>query len=90
MLKDKDAVEFVSGNLRRILAENGHNTRWLVLELKASPGTIYPIVRGEAMPSIATVARIAEVLGVSIDELIEKLPEEQSKKKTSRKIRRTA
>jgi transcriptional regulator with XRE-family HTH domain len=89
VITDIEAMEFVSENLRRILDEQGHNIRWLVLTLKASPGTIYPIARGEAMPSIATVARISEALGVSIDILLEN-PAELKRKKTSRKIRKTA
>jgi transcriptional regulator with XRE-family HTH domain len=81
VITDKQAVASVAENVRRILDERGLSVNWLVVQLKASPGTIYPIVRGEALPSIGTTARIAEVLGVLVDDL---LPE-----KTSRKIRKT-
>ncbi len=90
MLTDEQAVASVSESIRRILNARGLKTHWLVLKLQASPGAIYPIVRGEVHPSVGMTARIAEALGVSVDDLLPprefKIPE----KKTSRKIRQTA
>lgn len=89
-MTDLEATLVLSANIRRILAEQGRSANWLTVTLKASPGAIYPIVRGEANPTIGTVSRIAVALGVSIDELLTPQPISIGTKKTSRKLAASA
>ena len=77
-MTDEQALAALSGNLVRLLAKQGHSVYWLMKKLAMSPGAIYPIVRGEKLPSIGTASRIAAALNVSLDDLI------QSKSKISK------
>lgn len=89
-MTDLEATLVLSANIRRILAEQGRSANWLTVTLHASPGAIYPIVRGEANPTIGTVSRIANALGVSVDELLTPQPVKIGVRKTSKKIAATA
>ncbi len=71
MITDEDAKVSISRNVNRILKEQGKSVYWLRNELGVGQGTIYPIVRGEVCPSVAMAARIAEILGVSLDSLVD-------------------
>ena len=92
-MTDKEAAMCISENIRRILESQGRNAHSLVLALECSPGTIYPIVRGEANPSVGMASRIADELGVSVDELLKEPPDfrgQKRRKKTLRKIQKSA
>lgn len=83
MLTDDQAKVAISENLKRILEERGHTVYWLMHTLELSSGALYPIVKGKVLPSIAMAARIAEALGVSVDELIQENPKKKSPGKKS-------
>ena len=83
MITDDDALKHVSANLIRILEEQGRTAYWLMKAINMSPGALYPIIRGEHLPSLGTAARIAELLDVSVDELIKK-PEKTGRKKLAK------
>lgn len=69
---DEQARSVVSSNLSRLLSEKGLTVYWLMKQVDMSPGAMYPIVRGERCPTIATASRIADALGVTVDELLRK------------------
>lgn len=71
MLTDDEVKAAFSANVSRLLEEQGHSIYWLRKEIGVGEGTIYPIVRGKVVPSVAISSRIAEALGVAIDDLIE-------------------
>jgi len=81
MLSDEEVKAAFSFNVRRILEEKGHTIYWLKKEIGVGEGTIYPIVNGKVVPSIAISSRIAEALGVTVDELIEPAEISSSSKK---------
>lgn len=68
---EAQAKAAISKNLNRILGERGQSPYWLMTQLEMSPGALYPIVRGKKLPSIATAARIAAALEISVDVLLE-------------------
>lgn len=71
MITDSDAKFSISKNIQRVLEEQGRSVYWLKNRLGVGQGTIYPIVKGDVVPSVAMAARIAEILGVSIDSLVD-------------------
>lgn len=70
-MNDKQARRVISENIRRLLAERGRSAYWLMKRLGVSSGAIYPIIRGESQPLLSLAARIASVMGVEIEELIQ-------------------
>lgn len=70
VITDKEVKSFLSANLRRILTERGLSGRWLMKELKLKEGTFYPMYNGEVVPGVAVTARMAEVLEITLDELL--------------------
>ncbi len=89
VISDEQAKSAISVNVRRLLAARGNSAYWLMKELGLKEGTFYPVVNGEVLPSVAVTARIAEVLGVTVDDLLE-IPEEKRSRGISKKIRETA
>ncbi len=88
-MTDEETCEYVAANLTRILAEQDRTIYWLMKQLKMSPGAVYPIVRGESQPTLGTTTRIAEALGITIDDLVKK-PGNTAEKANRKKIRKTA
>ena len=86
---DFEACEHVSSNVLRLLDEQGHSVYWLMKELGMSPGALYPIVRGENVPTLGTTSRIADALGVTVDDLLE-LPRKREEKRSLKKSRKSA
>lgn len=82
MLTDDAVKTAVSGNLAKILDERGNSAYWLMQQTGLSSGTLYPILRGVAVPSATVLANIAEALAVTVDDLLEE-PEKQFSKKSS-------
>lgn len=70
-MNDQETKRVFSANVQRILAEQGHNVRWLQLATDEYPNRIYPAVRGDAMPSAGLLHRIAKALNVSVDLLLD-------------------
>lgn len=80
MLTDDQAKVAISENLNRILEEQDKSAYWLMTHLGMSSGALYPIIRGKSLPSVALAARIAELLEVSVDDLIQEVEKEIPKK----------
>ena len=71
MLTDDQAKTAIAKNVSRILEEQDRSVYWLMKELGVGQGTIYPIVSGAVVPSVGIAARIAEILGVTVDRLLD-------------------
>lgn len=88
MITDEQTKTAISENITVLLEQQGHSRYWLMQQIGMTEGGFYPIVRGEVVPSVAISARIAEVLGVKIDDLL-KAPESAGKN-PKKKLRKTA
>lgn len=56
--------------LKIVLAENAKTNKWLAEKLGKSDVTVSRWVTNEVQPSLETMARIAQVLGIDIKELL--------------------
>lgn len=70
MLTDEEARKNIGTNLKRLLNNRGWTQARLAKEVGCPTMTISRIVRGQNMPGIGLLARVAEVLDVSVDRLI--------------------
>lgn len=80
MITDDEARANISANVQRLLSVHGQSVYWLMKRLSMSPGAIYPIVRGDVLPSIAMGARIAEAVGATVEDLLQPPPVRRRKK----------
>lgn len=74
---DPDEVELrtaLGETLRRLRAERNLSTRELATLSEVSPGFISQVENGIAMPSVATLVRLAGALKIQVGELFEALP----------------
>ena len=58
--------------IRKLLKERGMTQRELAFHISVSPDHVSKILAGKENPSVTVLARIADVLGVSVEELMEK------------------
>ena len=70
MLTDQEAKTFLAGNLTRMLRDRGMSLRALARLTNETPMRLSNAARGATIPDVACVSRIAEALGVSIEDLI--------------------
>lgn len=70
MIDTESAKQNISSNVRRILEERGMSVYRLAIATKEPPNTVYRIVRGENEPGTVVLARIAEALECTVDELL--------------------
>ena len=57
-------------NLKRIRTKKGISQGDIARELKVSRGFISTIENGKTNPTLATIAKLARAVGVSVDKLI--------------------
>jgi transcriptional regulator with XRE-family HTH domain len=69
VLTKTDALDVVADNLRCEMAKAGIGVRELARKSDNEPMTVSRLMNRKNMPSADALARIAEVLGVSIDSL---------------------
>lgn len=58
--------------IKVLLAEKQRNNKWLADTLGKGQATVSKWVTNSSQPSFETAIQIAEVLGVSLDELVKK------------------
>ena len=58
--------------IKVLLAEKQRNNKWLADTLGKGQATVSKCVTNSSQPSFETAIQIAEVLGVSLDELVKK------------------
>ena len=66
----RNESEKLGSNLKRIRTEKGISQGDIGRELKVSRGFISTIENGKTNPTLSTIAKLAKVLGVSVDELL--------------------
>ena len=65
-----DESKKLGANLKRIRLEKGMSQADLCRELDVDKGYISNIESGKQNPTLATISRVANALGVSVDELL--------------------
>jgi transcriptional regulator with XRE-family HTH domain len=70
VLSDDQAKANIAANVSRLLREKGITQRSLASKTDEPEMTISRIVRGTNMPGSGLLARIAEALSASVDELL--------------------
>ena len=82
MIQDDEAKRNISANVKRLLAE--HIPPWSQADLARATGEsemrISFLARGVNLPSAALLARVAEALGCTSDQLLSPLMPELSEK----------
>jgi transcriptional regulator with XRE-family HTH domain len=64
-----DQVENLGGRLRKVRLATGMSLREVSRQLGVSPSFVSQLETGKSQPSVATLYSLAQLLGVSIDEL---------------------
>ena len=70
MINDDAAKRILSANLSRLLDERGMSQQQLADATGENKMTISRIVRGIHVPGLGLASRIAEALGIHIDDLL--------------------
>lgn len=71
VLSDEKAKQNISVNVQRLLAQREMSQTALADATEESPARISLMIRGIKLPSAAFLARIAEALGTTSDDLLE-------------------
>lgn len=79
MLTDEQAKRHIAANLTRLLKERGVSQSELARRTKEARMTIWRTASGLHVPSAALLARIAEALETTLDELLE-APQKKSRR----------
>ncbi len=80
MITDDDAKLYVAANVQSLLEKQGHTVYWLMKTTRDLPNRIYPVVRGETIPTAGLLCRIATALGVTADDLMARPPKKNLEK----------
>ena len=64
-----EQVENLGGRLRKVRLATGMSLREVARQLGVSPSFVSQLENGKSQPSVATLYSLAQLLGVSIDEL---------------------
>ena len=68
----EQTMEILTNNINRILNEKDQSMRWLSLNIGNNERYIARLQRGELVPSLQVICKIAEVLRVSVADLFTK------------------
>ena len=68
----EDTTEILKDNINRILNEKDQSMRWLSIKIGNNERYIARLLRGELVPSLQVLCKIAEVLRVSVADLFTK------------------
>ncbi len=66
----KDEAEKLGNNLKRIRTEKNISQGDIARELGVSRGFVSNLENGKTNPTLATISRVADAIGVSTDELL--------------------
>ena len=67
-MKDKAPIN----RIKVVLVENGKTNKWLAEQMNVAPTTVSKWCTNNWQPTVETLMKIAEVLGVEITELLRK------------------
>ena len=65
-MKDKAPIN----RIKVVLVENGKTNKWLAEQMNVAPTTVSKWCTNNCQPTVETLMKIAEVLGVEITELL--------------------
>ena len=68
----EETIEILKDNINCILNEKNQSMRWLSLNIGNNERYIARLQRGELVPSLQVICKIAEVLRVSVADLFTK------------------
>ncbi len=68
-VSDEEALKHISANVVRLRADRSQY--WLAKEVGTYPANIARIENGESMPGVGLLSRLADALGVGIQDLID-------------------
>ena len=68
----EQTMEILKDNINRILNEKDRSMAWLSREIGTNERYIARLQRGELVPSLQVICKIAEVLRVSVADLLTK------------------
>lgn len=74
----------MANNIQRILDKTGRSQAYLCRELGRSANTVSSWCRGLSEPSLSDAKHIADLLGVSLDDLISEEPNDKSDSKKTK------
>lgn len=70
MVKKKTEVEVIGDNIRHIREQKKMSQKELATAIEVAPTQYSRVETGKVMPSLKTLVKIAKILDVSVDELI--------------------
>jgi len=74
VISDNEAKQRIAANLRSFLDQSGWSQADLARAAKTTDMTVSYAIRGKSAPGAAILARIAEALSVTIDDLLAESP----------------
>lgn len=74
MLTDTDAKQNIAANVQRLLVERGMSQSDLAEATDESNARVSLMINAKKCPSAAFLARIAEAVGTTVDELLKRPP----------------
>ena len=84
MISQDDVKDVIAENVQRLLDEQGHTAYWLAKRLGVFPSRVQKLLDRENVVGADFLANIAEVFGVTANDLL------AAPKKTSKKFRNSA
>jgi transcriptional regulator with XRE-family HTH domain len=76
---DSTALSRLSKNVSRLLDEQEMSGRQLALKSGVSTGVIGHLLRAEREPSVSTLEKLCDVLGVTMNDLLRETPPRKAK-----------
>jgi transcriptional regulator with XRE-family HTH domain len=70
MITNKPASAVFRRNVKTLMAYHGHTTSSLARDSGIPQKTIWTVTKGSNSPTLATVQKLADALGVSVVELL--------------------
>ena len=74
MVTDKDRIENLAANIRRVMLRNGFSQQKLADMSGVPQATIFRVLNAKNDPSVSLVSRLADALDTSIDKLLAEPP----------------
>lgn len=80
-MEDKEALENIAANVVRL--RGARSQYWLAKEVRTYPANIARIENAENMPGAGLLSRLAEALGVSVQDLLDPPPSNGRRRRAS-------
>lgn len=80
MINQSEAKERIAVNLQRAMDAVGMSQNRLAVESGEDPMTVSRVLRGITEPRVSTLARLAEVVGITMDQCLQPVSPASRKK----------